>query len=142
MPEGFADKSFVLDIGSGNTKIAWVEGKDTKVTDTFGAKYYEKNAPDAVVAADVKNKAAQVPASLRKTCFIIGGVPYELARAVRQGQEPYTVLKAADFYTNLNSAKAKSGLNIYQAVAAATGCQQFVFGYDSNFTIGYLLSLP
>ncbi|WP_417999861.1 DUF6799 domain-containing protein [Hymenobacter sedentarius] len=36
---------------------------------------------------------------------------------------------------------AKAGLNIYETVAAATGCQQFVFGYDTNFTIGYLLSL-
>ena len=36
----------------------------------------------------------------------------------------------------------RSGLNIYQTIAAATGCQQFVFGHDCNFTIGYLLSLP
>jgi hypothetical protein len=52
------------------------------------------------------------------------------------------VLKAPDAYPQLTGAKTKAGLNIYQAVAAATGCQQFVFGYDANFTIGYLLALP
>ncbi|MCC3153922.1 hypothetical protein Q3A66_13840 [Hymenobacter sp. BT770] len=142
LPPGFANKAFVLDLGSANSKIAWLEGKETRVTDSYGSKYYEKHTADAVVAADVKNKAGQVPANLRGTCFIIGGAPYELAKAVRQGQEPYTVLKPASYYTQLNTAKAKAGLNIYEAVAAATGCQQFVFGFDTNFTMGYLLSLP
>ena len=94
------------------------------------------------VAADVAAKAAQVPTSQRQTCFIIGGVPYELAKAVRQGQEQYTVLKAPDDYAQLEGAKLKAGVTIYRALAAATGCQQFVFGWDTNFTIGYLLTLP
>jgi hypothetical protein len=68
-------------------------------------------------------------------------VPHEWATAVRQGTEPYTVLEAADAHDQIDNPQAKSGLVIYQAVAAATGCQQFVFGYDANFTIGYLLSL-
>jgi hypothetical protein len=69
-------------------------------------------------------------------------VPYELAKAVRQGQEQYTVLKAPDGYAQLDGAKLKAGLTIYRALAAATGCQQFVFGWDTNFTIGYLLAQP
>ena len=142
LPAPFADKAFMLDMGSANSKIAWLAGGQPHVEDTYGSKYYEKNVPDATVIADVKAKAEKIPAKLRSTCFIIGGVPYELAKAVRQGQEPYTVLKAADAYPQLSGAKIKSGLNIYQALAAATGCQQFVFGYDTNFTIGYLLSLP
>lgn len=141
LPE-YTDKAFVLDIGSGNTKISWVEDGKPRVLETFGAKYYQNQVDDATVAAAVKAKAAQVPARLRGTCFVLGGVPYELAKAVRQGQEPYTVLGAADAYAQLSGAKNKAGLNIYQSVAAATGCQQFVFAYDSNFTIGYLLSLP
>ena len=83
-----------------------------------------------------------MPAGLSKTCFIIGGVPYELAKAVRQGQEPYTTLLGPEAYPQQSGAKIKSRLNIYQAVASDTGCSQFVFGYDTNFTIGYLLSLP
>ena len=142
LPKGFADQAFVVDMGSGNTKISWMEGSLPRSTSTYGAKYYEKGLDDAAVAADVKAKAGQVPTGVSKTCFIIGGVPYELAKAVRQGQEPYTTLRGPEAYPQLSGAKMKSGLNIYQAVAAATGCAQFVFGYDSNFTIGYLLSLP
>ncbi|MBH8560517.1 DUF6799 domain-containing protein [Hymenobacter negativus] len=142
LPTSFADKAFVLDMGSANSKIAWLAGGQPHVEDTYGSKYYEKDISDAAAIADVKAKAEKVPARLRSTCFVIGGVPYELAKTGRQGQEPYTVLKAADAYSQLSGAKIKSGLNIYQAVASATGCQQFVFGYDPNFTIGYLLSLP
>ena len=142
MPKGFTDKAFVVDMGSGNTKISWMDGSQPRTNSTYGAKYYEKGIDDAAVAADVKTKAGQVPTGVSKTCFIIGGVPYELAKAVRQGQEPYTTLLGPNSYPQLSGAKIKSGLNIYQAVASATGCSQFVFGYDTNFTIGYLLSLP
>ena len=141
LPAAYATKGFVMDMGSANSKISWYANGQPRVQDTFGSKYYEKNMDDATVAAAVKAKAAQVPASLRCTCFIIGGVPYELAKAVRQGQEPFTVLKAPTDYPQQSGAKMKSGLNIYRAMAEATGCQQFVFGYDTNFTIGYLLSL-
>ncbi|OGX84673.1 DUF6799 domain-containing protein [Hymenobacter glacialis] len=142
MPKEFADKAFVVDMGSGNTKISWMDGSQPRTNSTYGAKYYEKGIEDATVAADVKAKAGQVPTGLSKTCFIIGGVPYEMAKAVRQGDEPYTTLLGPDAYPQLGGAKSKAGLNIYQAVAAATGCTHFVFGYDTNFTIGYLLSLP
>ena len=141
LPADYATKGFVMDMGSANSKISWYVDGQPRVQDTFGSKYYEKNVEDATVAAAVKAKAAQVPANLRGICFIIGGVPYELAKAVRQGQEAYTTLKAPTEYTQLSGAKMKSGLNIYQALADATGCKQFVFGYDTNFTIGYLLSL-
>lgn len=138
----YAGKAFVLDIGSANSKIAWLECGQPKSLDTYGSKYYEKGLNDAIVATEVKAKANQVPVQLRGTCFIIGGAPYELAKAVRQGQESFTMLHAPGTYSQLAGAKAKAGLNIYQAVAEATGCQQFVFGYDANFTIGHLLSLP
>ncbi|MBO2008014.1 DUF6799 domain-containing protein [Hymenobacter negativus] len=142
LPNAYADKAFVLDIGSANSKISWLERGLPQSLDTHGSKYYEKGLNDAIVATEVKVKAGQVPAKLRRTCFIIGGAPYELAKAVRQGQEPFTVLSAPSAYASPAGAKGKAGLNIYRAVADATGCQQFVFGYDANFTIGYLLSLP
>ena len=141
LPPGFSDKAFVVDMGSANTKISWLTKGQPHVQDTYGSKYFEKNVADATVTAEVKAKAAQVPVQLRSTCFVIGGVPYELAKAVRQGSEPFTVLHGPAEYPKLKGAKIKSGLNIYQAVAEATGCQQFVFGYDTPFTIGYLLSL-
>jgi hypothetical protein len=141
LPPAYANKAFVVDIGSGNTKISWLADGAPKSVETYGAKYFENNTDEATVAADVKAKADQVPASLRQTCFIIGGIPFEMAKKVRNGKERYTVLDAASAY-QLDNAKGKAGLNIYRAVAEATGCKQFVFDWDANFTIGYLLTLP
>lgn len=142
VPATYAGKAFLVDMGSANTKIAWQTQNKTAVVSSYGSKYYQQALPDATVAADLAAKAKEVPAANRQTCFIIGGVPYELAKAVRQGQEPFTVLKAPAEYTQLDGAKLKAGLNIYKALAESTGCQQFVFGWDTNFTIGYLLSQP
>jgi hypothetical protein len=33
-------------------------------------------------------------------------------------------------------------VNIYKAIKDATGTDQFVFDWDANFTIGFLLDLP
>ena len=67
-------------------------------------------------------------------------MPYELAKQHRNGKERFTLLKAPGAYTP-DGAKQKAGINIYKAVADATGCQQFVFDWDANFTIGFLLNL-
>ncbi|AQG79528.1 hypothetical protein [Spirosoma montaniterrae] len=140
LPADYADNSFVVDIGSGNTKISWKENGQTKAVETHGSKYFQNGMSDETVASEVGAKAKQVPTSHRKTCFIIGGVPFELAKAVRNGKERYTVLDAPSAY-KLENAKSKAGLNIYKAIADATGCDQFVFDWDANFTIGYLLTL-
>lgn len=139
-PEAFDAKSFVVDIGSGNTKISWVAGGKIPGLETYGAKYFQNGTSDNTVYQDVKAKASQVPANLRQTCFIIGGVPFELAKKGRNGNERYTVLKAPGDY-QASGDKQKAGLNIYAAVADATGCKQFVFDWDANFTIGFLLAL-
>lgn len=141
LPPPYADRAFVVDMGSGGTEISWLENGKPQSANTYGSKYFEFGIADDTVDRDVRAKAGQVPAQLRQTCFIIGGVPYEMAKQVRVGQERYTVLNAASAY-QFDKAKAKSGLVIYRALAAATGCQQFVFDWDANFTIGYLLSLP
>lgn len=140
LPADYAASAFVADIGSGNTKISWKEGGSTKALETYGAKYYQNNTSDETVYEEVKAKAKQIPADRRKTCFIIGGVPFELAKEVRKGKERYTVLDAPSAY-KLENAKSKAGINIYKALADATGCNQFVFDWDANFTIGYLLTL-
>jgi len=140
LPAEYANNAFVVDIGSGNTKISWMENGQIKAIETYGAKYFQNNTSDATVYDEVKAKAKQIPVDRRKTCFIIGGVPFELAKAVRNGKERYTILNAPSGY-NLENAKSKAGLNIYKAVADATGTSTFVFDWDANFTIGYLLTL-
>jgi hypothetical protein len=141
LPAEFESKAFVTDIGSGNTKIAWKTNGTTASVEAPGAKYFEKGMTDEAVATEVSSKAKQIPASKTQLCFIIGGVPFELAKEVRKGKERYTVLNVPDSYKP-EKAKGKAGVNIYKAVADATGCKQFVFDWDANFTIGFLLGLP
>jgi hypothetical protein len=140
LPSDFDSNAFVADIGSGNTKISWRSGGSVQALEAYGSKYFQNGIDDAKVTEDVTAKAKQIPAANRKTAFIIGGIPFELAKQVRNGKERYTVLKAPADYKGEN-AKQKAGLVIYKALADATGCQQFVFDWDANFTIGYLLTL-
>jgi hypothetical protein len=141
LPEKFFSNSFVVDIGSGNTKLSWIDSNgSSKGIETYGAKYYVDNIDDKVVYSDVTVKAKQIPAERTTTCFIIGGVPFDMAKQVRNEKERYTVIKNPDFY-KADGAKMKSGLNIYKSVKEATGCEQFVFDWDANFTIGFLLGL-
>ncbi|MES2734528.1 MAG: hypothetical protein V4714_22460 [Bacteroidota bacterium] len=141
LPVDYESSAFVIDIGSGNTKISWKEGGQLKALETYGAKYFQNNVDDQKVYDEVSAKIKQIPENLRKTCFIIGGVPFELAKKDRKDKERYTVLQAPNAY-QVDNAKSKAGLNIYKAVADASGCQQFVFDWDANFTIGFLLNLP
>jgi hypothetical protein len=140
MPKGFENKAFVTDIGSGNTKISWVNGGSVSALEASGAKYFQNNQTDDAVFQEVSGKASQVPSNLRETCFIIGGVPFELAKQIRNGKERYTVLKAPGNY-KAEGAKQTAGLNIYNAIATSTSCKQFIFDWDANFTIGFLLNL-
>ncbi|HMX39010.1 MAG TPA: hypothetical protein PKD78_01740 [Saprospiraceae bacterium] len=137
LPKAYTNRAFVVDIGSGNTKISWLPGG---ALEGPGAKYFQNNQTDGDVYQQTKALANQVPNNLRATCFIIGGVPYELAKQTRNGKERYTVLKAPSAYT-ADGAKQKAGLNILSAIADATGCKQFVFDWDANFTIGFLLGM-
>lgn len=141
LPPSYNESAFVTDIGSGNTKISWLNGIGVTAVETPGAKYFEKDLKDEDVYNTVKTKAGQIPTAKREVCFIIGGIPFEMANQHRQGDERYTVLKAPADY-NADKPKMKSGLNIYKAIIDATGCDTFVFDWDANFSIGFLLGLP
>lgn len=140
LPASYNDKAFVVDIGSGNTKISWMEGGKIMAKEAYGAKYFQKNITDDAAYQNAAAMAKGVPSGQRGTCFIIGGVPFELAKQGRSGKERYTVLKAPGDYT-ADGEKQKAGINIYKAIAEATGCKEFVFDWDANFTIGFLLTL-
>lgn len=140
MPPMYKGSSFMADIGSGNTKISWFNGESISAVETHGAKYFQKGTPATQVFTEVKAKATQVPSSLRSTCFVLGGVPFELAKQIRNGKERYTILNMPGDY-KAEGEKQAAGLNIYKALQESTGCKNFVFDWDSNFTIGFLLSL-
>ena len=140
LPPSFADNSYVIDIGSGNTKVSWEENGSMKTIELPGAKYFEKGRADEEVYNEVKSAISKIPEEKRNVAFIIGGVPYTLAKQSRKGEERYTVLKMPDDY-KASDKKMASGLNIYKAFVDGTKTDTFVFDWDSNFTIGFLLGL-
>ncbi len=140
LPEAYLNDAFVVDMGSSNTKISWMQGDRIKSLETYGSKYFQRNVSDEQVYREVESLASQIPQNRRLVCFIIGGAPFDLAKTHRQGKERYTVLKAPSDYQT-NEAKTKAGINIYKAIRNATDCDTFVFDWDSNFTIGFLLTL-
>ncbi len=140
LPKSYEGQAFVVDIGSGNTKISWMKGGAVTAFEAPGAKYFQNGMTDDAVYNQVKGLANNIPGSVRGTCFIIGGVPFELAKQTRSGKERYTVLKSPAGY-NAEGEKQRAGLNIYRGIADATDCRQFVFDWDANFTIGFLLGL-
>lgn len=141
VPPQFADNSYLVDIGSGNTKVSWQEGSTLRAFELPGAKYYEKGTSDDAVYNEVRGQAAKIPEGKRNVCFILGGVPFTLAKQVRQGEERYTVLNAPGSYKAADK-KMGAGLNIYKGLEDGTKTDTFVFDWDANFTIGFLLSLP
>lgn len=140
VPPSFQDNSLLVDIGSGNTKISWQEGTSLKSLELPGAKYYEKGTSDDDVYSQVKSQAGKIPEGKRNVAFILGGVPFTLAKQHRNGEERYTVLNQPASY-KVADKKMGSGLNIYKALEDATKTDTFVFDWDANFTIGFLLGL-
>jgi hypothetical protein len=140
VPKMYSGEAFMMDIGSGNTKVAWMQNGQLKTGETYGAKYFQNNVSDATAYEEATAIAAQIPTKNRKTCFIIGGVPFDMAKTTRVGKERYTTLNAPGTY-KIEGGKMKSGVNIYKAFADETGCKTFVFDWDANFSIGFLLSL-
>lgn len=141
LSKSYRPNSFVVDIGSGNTKISWYENGKAKSVECSGSKYYEIGKKDQDVYNEVVSVMAQVPQVNRTQCFIIGGVPFELAKQSRIANERFTKLKNPDEYSAGDNAKIRSGLNIYRAVEESSKCDIFVFDWDANFTVGFLLNL-
>ncbi|WP_235297172.1 hypothetical protein [Portibacter marinus] len=141
LPKVYENNAFVVDIGSGNTKVSWMVGGKVQAKETYGSKYFQNGVSDAKVYADAKRVGELIPENRTGTCFIIGGVPFNLAKEGRAGKERYTVLGDPGSYES-DEAKTKAGLNIYQGIKDGTGCDQYVFDWEANFTIGFLLTLP
>lgn len=141
LPKAFRDQGFLIDVGSGNTKVSWMDNDNITAKETYGSKYYADQMNDNDVYDNAKRVGSQVPRSKSSTCFLLGGVPFTLAKEIRKGEERYTVLKDLSTY-NPEDAKTRAGVNIMRGLADGSGCDTFVFDWEANFTIGFLLSLP
>lgn len=137
----YKDKAFVVDVGSGNTKISWFENGAGKTIEASGAKYFQVGLTDADVATEIGTKAKAVPSNKREVCFLIGGVPNSLAKQSGDNSSRYIPLADLSTYQPGDDKKVSSGLNILKTIQRATGTTQFIFDNDANFTIGFLLTL-
>jgi hypothetical protein len=140
LPDDWKDSAFAVDIGSGNTKVSWISNGQIESEETYGSKYYQDGVSDEQVYNAVRAVASKVPPSKRKMCFIIGGAPFSMAKDIRNGKERYTVLLDPEDYDS-EEQKFQAGVNIYKALKDETDADPFVFDWDANFTIGFLLSL-
>ena len=141
LPKAYWDNSFVVDMGSGNSKVSWYEGSKLKSLEGPGAKYYQIPMTDQDAYAKIKDLVNQVPEAKKEHVFIIGGVPFQLAKQVRQGDQRFTALEDPDFYSAGDDVKVKSGLNLYRAITDGSEAKDVIFDWDANFTIGFLMTL-
>ena len=135
----YKDKAFVVDIGSGNTKISWYEGENKRTIEASGSKYFQNGVSDEQVFNELITKSKQIPSQKRQFCFVIGGVPNDLAKTHGSDSETYIPLKGLDTYTPKDK-KVASGLNILKAIQQETNTK-FVFNNNAFFPIGFLASL-
>lgn len=140
LPKEYQTKGYSVDMGSGNTKVSWYENGRAKTVEVVGAKYYQNGVTDADAYNQLKEALNQVPKELRQNCFIIGGVPFQLAQQVQKNGERFVLLANPDTYSAGKDVKLKSGLNLYRAIYDEAGSKT-VFDMDANFTVGFLLGL-
>jgi len=140
LPSTYRTNGFVVDIGSGNSKVSWYEGDRLKTIEAPGAKYYQNNMTDEEAYNQLSAAVDKVPTALRENCFLIGGTPFSLAKNSK-GTNRYTLLAAPDSYSAGTDVKLKSGINLYRAIYDKAQSKQYIFDWDANFTIGFLMSL-
>ena len=141
VPKNYRDNSFTIDIGSGNTKVSWYENGRIKSLEGPGAKYTQNNMSNDEAYQQICKLVDQVPVERRDQCFIIGGAPFKMAKESRNGEERFTLLKAPSDYNASGNDKMIAGINIYKAIFDSSKTDKFIFDWDSNFTIGFLLTL-
>ena len=140
IPREFIDESFLVDIGSGNTKLSWVEGEDTLSIDIHGSKYFLGEAQDTTVFREVRDALLEVPKKNRNLCFMLGGIIYEFAKEeIEESGNRYYVLKTPNEYPTDNE-KLRAANVIYNALFLEP-TYSYIFDSQSNFSIGYLLNL-
>ena len=140
VPSEFIKESFAVDMGSGNTKISWQEGSKVKTLDTFGSMFFIDSLDHTKVSSSIKNLIESIDTENTYNCFMLGGVPYELSRDLQKFNDRYTVIKKFDS-VDASTPKLQSGLAILKGIKNGTSCENFIFDWNSNFAIGYLLEM-
>ncbi|MEP1032307.1 hypothetical protein [Ekhidna sp.] len=140
IPREFINESFLVDIGSGNTKLSWIEEDDTLSIDIHGSKYFLGDVQDTTVFREVRDAILEIPEKNRTLCFMLGGMIYEFIKdEIEQNENRYFVLKSPGEYPSDNE-KLRAANVIYNALYLEP-TYSYIFDSQSNFSIGYLISL-
>ena len=140
LPKEYENRGFVVDIGGGNTKISWKTSSGIKSLEGPGAKYVQNGKTDEQVAQTIKSLVNQVPESAREYCFILGGVPMNLAK-LNETPRFQLLQNASNYSFPKDDVYLNSGLNIYSAIQEVSPTSKYVFDWDTNFSIGFLINL-
>lgn len=141
VPDSRKNETLVIDVGSSNTKISWLEKKEIISISTHGSKYFKNNISDTIVCKDLNEIASMMPESRTKSVYLIGGMPYKYAKQTRHESERYTKLDPIVSYTPKDE-KERCGALILKKLQDAGRIEEYIFDWDSNFAIGFLLELP
>ena len=139
VPRQMLEHSFMVDIGSGNTKVSWLQDGVPTTLETYGSKYFQQGTNDSVVSKSIKNLIAKVPEENKKMCFMVGKIPFLLATITDHRDGRYTVLEEPTRY-QVTDIQEKSGLVIYEGIYEPN-TMSYVFDWESNFSIGVLMSV-
>lgn len=141
MPNSEKNSAYVIDVGAGNSKVSWLDGDEIITKSTYGAKYYIGFVEDDKAYSAAKKISMDIPKNFAKKAYVIGGIPYKFAKQTRKDKERYTKLASLEKFKPKNE-KEKGGQTILRGLRDGSGAEEFVFDWDSNFTIGFLLQLP
>ncbi len=140
IPREFADESFLVDIGSGNTKLSWIDKGDTLSIDIHGSKYFLGDVQDTTVFREVRDAILEIPKKNRNLCFMLGGMIYEFVKEeIDRSERRYFVLKPPNEYP-VDNEKLRAANVIYNALYLEP-TYSYIFDSQSNFSIGYLINL-
>ena len=140
IPREFANESFMVDIGSGNGKLSWINANDTLSIEIHGSKYFLNGIQDTTVFREVRNALLEIPQRNRNLCFMLGGTIYEfLKEEIRASPNRYFVLQPPGSYPK-STDQFRAGNVIYSALYLEP-TYSYIFDSQSNFSIGYLKSI-
>ncbi|MEP5612000.1 MAG: hypothetical protein ABJP45_07105 [Cyclobacteriaceae bacterium] len=139
IPKELKEDAFMVDMGSGNTKVSWMEGSEVKTLETFGSRYHEIGTSDQDARIGIKDAVAQVPSRNRNLCFMVGKIPFLLATKTNNRSTRYTVLESPSAYS-FTDEQSQAGLNLYDALWEESTIS-YVFDWDSNYSIGVLMNV-
>ncbi len=140
LPPEFIDEAYTMDIGSGNTKLSWFEDAIIESEIMYGSNFHLNNLDKEEVLSNIKKSLKSIPEKKRNFCFIIGGAVYEIIKNERVEGNRYTVLKDLNTYSP-ETKKGQNGLMFLSTMEDELKTQNFIFDWESNFGIGYLLTI-